>query len=306
MNANDVIESYVNDVAMQLPRKQRNDVAFELRALLNEELQGKADDAGRAPDADMATGLLNAFGHPAEVAARYRPTLTIIDPSDGYRFLRATIIGLLIIWSLGLISSLQQTTDFLGVLGQWWTQVVIPSLWWPGLLVTGFGISAWVGRRWPKTSSWKPRAADRIQGTRAALMLAVFGIFCGLFVLMEPRWILDFIWGGRAAPVAYEALTYTDSFLQRQAPWLFLLLAANIPLLATVIVQGRWSTRMRSIEAGLGFLTLAAMIWTILDGPILKTALSDQTCKMLMLLIVASTLIHYAFKFYQRVRPQPN
>ena len=47
MNANDVIECYVTDVAMQLPRKQRNDVAFELRALLNEELEGKAEAAGR-------------------------------------------------------------------------------------------------------------------------------------------------------------------------------------------------------------------------------------------------------------------
>ena len=40
MNANDVIECYVNEVAVQLPRAQRNDVAFELRALLQEELQG--------------------------------------------------------------------------------------------------------------------------------------------------------------------------------------------------------------------------------------------------------------------------
>ena len=47
MNANDVIESYITDVALRLPRRQRNDVAFELRALLHEELQARADDAGR-------------------------------------------------------------------------------------------------------------------------------------------------------------------------------------------------------------------------------------------------------------------
>ena len=35
MNANDVIEAYVTEVALRLPRKQRNDVAFELRAQLN-------------------------------------------------------------------------------------------------------------------------------------------------------------------------------------------------------------------------------------------------------------------------------
>ena len=34
MTADDVIQSYVTDVALKLPRASRNDVAFELRALL--------------------------------------------------------------------------------------------------------------------------------------------------------------------------------------------------------------------------------------------------------------------------------
>ena len=71
MNANDLIESYVTDVAVRLPRKQRNDVAFELRALLKEELQAKAEATGRDADAAMATELLHAFGRPVDVAARF-------------------------------------------------------------------------------------------------------------------------------------------------------------------------------------------------------------------------------------------
>src|SRR5947209_4777111 len=107
MNAKDVIESYVTDVAVRLPRKQRNDVAFELRALLNEELQAKAEAAGHvsdaadAVDAAIATELVQSWGQPREVAARYRPTLTVIDPADGPTFLRATVIGLAVIWCLG-------------------------------------------------------------------------------------------------------------------------------------------------------------------------------------------------------------
>ena len=80
MNANDVIESYVTDVAVQLPRKQRNDVAFELRALLNEELQERAGDAGREPDADMAIRMLRALdftpsGHVDNLPQGYRELL---------------------------------------------------------------------------------------------------------------------------------------------------------------------------------------------------------------------------------------
>ena len=65
MNANDLIDSYVADVARLLPRKQRDDVAFELRALLVEELDAKAEAAHRAPDTALALELLTGFGRPA-------------------------------------------------------------------------------------------------------------------------------------------------------------------------------------------------------------------------------------------------
>ena len=46
MNAQELIETYVTDVAVLLPRRQRNDVAFELRALL-----GKCSRGPRPPGA---------------------------------------------------------------------------------------------------------------------------------------------------------------------------------------------------------------------------------------------------------------
>ncbi len=310
MNANDVIESYVNDVAMQLPRKQRNDVAFELRALLNEELEAKAGVAGRDADAAMATELVRAFGRPADVAARYRPTLTIIDPADGHAFLRAAVVGLAIIWSLGLLmhlkSPIASVSGVLTALGQWWGTTVIPSLWWPGVLVVWFGAASWSRRRWPQGSEWKPRAGDRIQGGRATQVLLMVGILCGLFVLVEPRWLLDAAFGGRAAPAAYEALTYTETFRQRQAPVLLVLLMLNIPLLISVTVNGRWSATMRRIEGGLSLILCAVMTWTVLDGPALLTPVSDRAFKTGLVLITAVTLLDMGIKRLRSVRPNPN
>ena len=161
MTAHDVIECYVTDVAMQLPRKQRNDVAFELRALLHEELQARSDAAGRAADAAMATEFANAFGRPAEVAARYRPALTIVAPEDGHRFLRAAVIGCVFLWALGLAAyvfpAVTAGGEVLQALVKWWGSAVMPSLCWPGFLVVGFGAAAWARRRWPRTSPWQPR-----------------------------------------------------------------------------------------------------------------------------------------------------
>ena len=310
MNANDVIESYVTDVAVRLPSKQRNDVAFELRALLNEGLQDKAEAAGRVVDAAMATEFLRAFGRPADVAARYRPTLIIIDPADGHAFLRTAGIGLAIIWGVGLLICLQQPigsgSDFLRALGQWWGATVIPSMWWPGLLVVSFGATSWARRRWPQSYEWKPRAGDRIHGSRAAMVLGIVGILCGLFVLVDPRWMLDFFWSGRAAPAAYQAFIYTDTFLWHQAPFLLVLILLNIPLLIAVIVKGHWSASMRRVETGLGLVTCAVMAWTILDGPVFMAPRSDQAVKGFLVLIVAFTLIYYGIKLQRSVKPAPN
>ena len=310
MTANEVIDCYVTDVALQLPRKQRNDVAFELRALIDEGLREQAGASGRVVDAAMATEFLNTFGRPAEVAARYRPTLNIIDPEDGHAFRRATVIGLAIIWALGLLARLLQPVDagagLLGALGQWWGGTVIPSLWWPGVLVVGFAGSAWSRRRWPQTSPWKPRAVDRIHGGRGALVMAIVGIACGLYVLAHPRWLLDYFWGGRAAPAAYAALTYADAFVQGQALWLLALLLLNIPMLAGVLVQGRWSPLMRRLQAALALLTCAVMAWTIADGPVFATAPSDRTAKFVLLLIVVLMLLDMAIKRIRRVSPTPD
>ncbi len=38
MHATEVIETYIDDTVRLLPRRQRDDVATELRSLLNEEL----------------------------------------------------------------------------------------------------------------------------------------------------------------------------------------------------------------------------------------------------------------------------
>jgi len=311
MNANDVIESYVTEVALQLPRKQRNDVAFELRALINEELQGKAEESGRSVDAAMAIEFLQAFGRPEEVAARYRPALTIIDPADGHRFLRLTVIGMAIIWIAGLLERFSQpfgsVAEVLTMIGQWLFSSLVGSLWWPGVLVACFGMASWARRRSsPQASNWKPRAGDRIQGGRTGLALGIVGILCGVFLLMDPHWILDFFWGGHAAPAAYEALTYTDSFLHRQAPWLLGLILVNIPIFMVVMVQGRWSPAMRRIGTWLSLAMCVVMMWTVLDGPILMSPTSDRTAKFLMVLIVLLTLIDAGIKLYRRIRPAPS
>lgn len=310
MTSIELIESYVADVAVQLPRKQRNDVAFELRALLGEQLQDKADTAGRSADASMTVEMLRGFGSPRDVAARYLPAMQIIDPVDARKFLRAAIVGLTVIWALGLLKLLQQPIhsawDLLSAVGQWWGGVVIPSLWWPGLLVVAFATAAWTRRKWPSASDWKPSAGNRLRGGRSAMAMGVFGMLCGIYFLIEPRRVLDIASGGQAAPVAYQALTYTETFLHRQAPYLLALILLNIPMVTLAMVQGRWSAAMQTTRVGLGLSTCAVMTWTIMDGPILSAPSSNEVAKWFMTLIIAYTLVDLGIRKYRSIKPAPS
>ncbi len=309
MTANDLIEAYVADVARRLPRAQRNDVAFELRALLREELQARAEDAGRDADPALATELLRGFGRPAEVAARYRPPLTIVDPADGRAFLRATVIGLAIIWSLGLLVQLRRPLgsglDLLRPLSEWWLGTVIPSLWWPGVLVVGFGLAAWSRRRRPRTAEWKPSAEDSLEASRAALVLALVGIVCGVLVLLDPRWFLDLLLGGRAAPALREAFAYTEAFRRRQAPWLLGLILLNVPLLIIVLAHGRWTVPLRRAYTALSLATCAVMAWIVLDGPMYAAPVTDRTAKGAIAILIVLSLGTIARQWIRSVRPSP-
>ena len=312
MNVNELIDAYVADVAVQLPRRQRNDVAFELRALLGEELQAKAEATGGAVDVSMATEMLRDFGHPDDVAARYRsrPEITIIDPADGYSFLRATVIGLVIIWGAGLLKELQQPvgsgSDLVFALSRWWLGTVLASFWWPGVVVTWFAIATWVRIRWPSQSVWKPRNSEHINGGRASLVMGILGIICGLAILIEPTGLLELFWGNQVAPVAYDALTYSETFRERQGPILFVLLLINIPIMISGVSSGYWTVNVRRLALPLEVAVCAVMVWTVLDGPVFIAAVSDSFTKVVMALIVLGVLIYRLVQLYRRVTPAPD
>src|SRR4051794_120193 len=93
MDADTVVDSYVHDVARRLPPARRNDVAFELRSLLTDELGERAAAEGRPADEAMAVDLLRDFGRPADTAAGYHRPATILAPGDTWSFVVAAIAG---------------------------------------------------------------------------------------------------------------------------------------------------------------------------------------------------------------------
>jgi hypothetical protein len=275
MHASEVIEAYIDDTVRLLPRRQRDDVATELRSLLNEELHARARETGRPADESLALSLVRAHGRPNEVAARYQPPWAIIDPTDSTNFIRAAIIGAAALVLLGAMSqrlpSAPGTADNL---------VGIGILGWLGLLVVAFGAKSWARRRRPTTGLWEPRDRDRANRIGAALVVPL-ATFC-VVLYSAPTWVLEQLSGGRF-DTSWAA--YTADFQQWRLPVFIGLLVGLLALLSFVAIQGRWRRLTRRINIGLN-LALACLILSFaVDGNIFQSSRVDQIARKVLALV---------------------
>lgn len=300
MNAADLIQSYADDVARRLPRKQRNDVGFELRSILTDELAAAAEMAGRAPDEDLALTVLRKFGRPEDTAGRYRPpSFTIIDPAQTRTFVTLAWSGVALQWLLTLPPVFMQTETFAGQsfarLGGWWVSYGLAAFWWPGFLVSWAVFAAWARHRWPQTSPWKPRALDPDRVSRPALTTGLAFWILGASALIALPWFIEQL---KPYPV-HDALVMDPGFLRHRAPWLLPFWTAEVAVYAWVIVEGRWRTLTRRLSLTWGLAICGLMAWFILGGPIFQAAPADKTCKFFLGLTLVFSLIMVAAQAYR-------
>lgn len=157
MDANDVIDSYVHDVARRLPPRHRDDVAFELRVLLGEDLRTRASAEGREPDADLALRLVRSLGRPSETAARYYPPFTLVHPTDTWSFVAGAVGGAA---ALSILAAPRQGESFAAAAQR--TNVAVLA--WLGLLVLLFAGKSLILSRRPQAFAWPPRQGRRVPG----------------------------------------------------------------------------------------------------------------------------------------------
>jgi hypothetical protein len=285
MKASDVIESYVADVAAQLPSRQRADVAVELRSLLNDELNAKPNDPS-TPDAALA--LVRAFGRPADVAARYHAPYVLIEPADTRSFLLAAVVGASLIPSSNghLPISLDKNTA--GIL----------LLAWLGTLLLFYAGRSWLRRRQPNSFQWKPspvrdRDAVSLPLQLGIVLLCVFGIA----IYLSPGPAISLVSGGR---VAADSLRYTQDFLQ---PWRLLgfpiLLSIFALLNAFAALRRRWTPLLRGLS--ICFLVSAAIQlgWHASSGDLFASAVIDRSARLALQLLGAALMITAAIETYR-------
>ena len=302
MDINEVIDSYVRDVAACLPRAKRNDVAYELRALLDEELAGRAQTAGHLPDRKMVMALLADFGRPAEAAQRYHTRAPLIAAADTHHFL---------IWALGgaVVLVLHERLSAPGIdLGALFLQ-------WLGILLVFFALADWVRRRQPDTFRWKPtRGLDWMPRSLSILSLVAFLVF-PLFMYAAPvtfaGWLLP-------DAVRVDGLALSVEFAgswQRMAT--FALLVAMALQFAVGLVLGRlpvWLRRVGvALNLGLGvmFIAHASPMTAFGGGPsfeVFALAHANTVATPVFLAVGGMMLLfglYYAYREWACIRPAP-
>ena len=305
MDPKAVIESYVDDVVQRLPPRQRSDVGFELRSLLNEELDAKSTDAGRPADEPLTLALLRDFGTPDAVAARYQPEgFTIIAPSQSRWFALWSLIGVAVQWALTLphvfIPQVAYPGQTLARFGAWWTTWGMGAFWLPGFMVVVAIIGAWIRHRWPREAAWTPPGVrDRVNRPLLSLALAAWVAAAALWVGLP--------WYGPHLPGVLPAVfAFDDGFLHTRGPWLLPFWTGLFMVHAMVLVQGRWRRLTRGLALAWSAALCGVLAWFVVSGPIFRARPTDDTAKSLVALTVFLGLISAAVSLYReqgRIRP---
>ena len=312
MQPNAIIESYVGDIVRHLPRRQRSDVGFELRSLLTEDLEGRAQERGRPADEAMTVEMLTAFGRPQEVADRYRPAgFTVTPPAEAPRFAKLALGGVALQWAVTLPAALLgpvQTQDWAyaatwwGRLTTWWWSWGLGSFWWPGFLITLTLISALISHRRGEPKPWTPRpAVDRDSVNRATTVLGLTLGVIGATVVIALPWLA--YWLPNLPQPILDAFAFDPEFLQWRAPWVLLLWAADFGLYLAVLVAGRWNRVTRRVALGINVAWLGLLTWWLLAGDIFQAEAADSTAKGSLILILVIVIIDTAVTIRRTTTP---
>jgi hypothetical protein len=312
MEAQELIESYVDDVARRLPRKIRNDVGLELRALLGDQLKAAARAAACAPDARMAIDLVHRFGRPDDVASSYRERgFNLIEPADAPLFVRLATVCVALQWAFTLPAVFAGKTTA----GTWWTGWGLGALAWPGALLLWFAAAAWVRRvspvdpdtrrrpwtHWifwlPMAEDWQPNAARQPGPREVKVQIALAALVTVFFA--APAWFL----GMFVADASWAQ--YDGGFSRWLLAPLIGLLVARLALFIAITADARRRGPTEILRFGLwvalvGLLYWSAFGWTIFTAPSIDALF--KTWLSIFLLVNTLQIVAWLRRALTRVR----
>jgi hypothetical protein len=301
MDAQAVIDSYINSVAARLPRRFRNDVGVELRTLLMEQLASAATAAGRAPDEKLATELVRGFGRPEEVAAEYNPRgFQIIEPEHTRAFVAVSAACVGLQWGMSLPAVFASRIT----LGEWWSSSGFGAFAWVGIWAICFGLLGWARRRFPVDTTrssrpwwnfifwspalpeWRPVDRERVE-RRAELGALPAGVVATIFFVAPASFLGLFTRGGTDLSWAL----YDEGFRRSLLPVLIGLMVVRLALCAVAGFNAHLRPRLEVIRFALWVGFVGLLIWTVFGWTIFANPMTDSLFKVWLLVYLLVNVI---------------
>lgn len=289
----DLIERYVVEVGRHLPRQQRVDVQTELRSLLQDMVEDRAQTKVEKADEEVITAVLLEMGHPEKVAASYqtRPQYLIGPQLFPIFKIVVTVVAVVLtaVTLFGVVLSAWNSDAFLtDVTGS--IVRAIPDV--IGALFSAFGsiaiVFAILERIIPESEltmdeeeEWDPRklpAVDNGREMKRGELIAgiVFGVIFLLLLNAFPQW------AGIIVMHDEQLMTvplFSANFYANLLPWVNLLLLVSIGV-DIYKLRFRWQTRTTLLlDIGVNLFTAVVVYIFMVNGPVLAatTGLAQAT-----------------------------
>lgn len=181
----DLLERYLAEVRRNLPAREADDIVAELRDVLLARAEEQEESSGQV---DWAA-LLQEFGHPLAVAARYRKQQWLIGPElypFYLHFLKVIVaIVVAVVAGLALLKGVlwaanpgEAIAGFLGSL--WWGAAsAIGSVTIVFALIERFG-----GGSAKRHLKWKPMELPELNASQPRVCESVFEVAAGILILL--------------------------------------------------------------------------------------------------------------------------
>jgi len=285
----ELIDRYVVAVGQRLPRKVRADVQRELRSILQDTLEEQAGDGSAE---ETVVKVLEDFGSPQEVAARYWPANQyLIGPALFPTFKSVTAIVLsvlaaMLILHFGLALLGDLSPEALGRrLLDLLTGIFHSSLYTFAVIVLVFSILQRLGVDGERSAThWSPLDLPDVEESdlvgRGEAMRGIFIPTAILILLNLFRSRIGFV------VTPGKPVLLNEVFLA-QLVWINLVIFAGMVIHLALLIQGRWHWSTRLLKIAYDLLGLWVLI-RIAAGIVAETTtlraagLSDLLIRMIV------------------------
>ncbi|MCP5094204.1 MAG: hypothetical protein GY943_01495 [Chloroflexi bacterium] len=313
MDTNEMIDRYVNEVGEHLPRKSRADIEMELRSLLHDALE---EQSGGESTPKMTAALLQEFGHPEEIAAKYRPEEVLIGAQlfPVYRLvvtITLVVIGALHLLAMGLglwkTGASEIFSTMLDSIFSFGRSAILNA----GIVTLIFAVIERVAGdslEIPATESksWDPfelpamKNPDRID--RGELFVGIF--FSLLFIgwlNFFPNWFGGVEFSGEDSGIF---VLLAPQFLQH-IPWLTASWLLDVVLKTAVLVQGRWNRVTRWVEVAFEGFGLYVVYRIYSSGLISPIPFFNSLARWILLVVIVIVVLSLVSKLFRLLFGRP-